>query len=57
MAPSGTPRVVIARLTNDTAKTVANAEFREKFITGVGLIPGGTTPEEFAELLRKDHVT
>ena len=55
MVPARTPREVIDRLARETQKAVAAPEVRERFITGIGLIPVGSTPEEFAAVLVSDQ--
>jgi tripartite-type tricarboxylate transporter receptor subunit TctC len=55
VAPAGTPRAVIDKIAGDVAKVLAQPEFREKFVTGVGLEPLVQNPEQFAEFLRKDR--
>jgi tripartite-type tricarboxylate transporter receptor subunit TctC len=55
MAPAGTPREIVNRLAAEVQKAVANTEFREKFITGIGLVPIANTPEQFAQMLVVDR--
>jgi len=51
--PAGTPNDIVRRVAGEVAKAVALPETR-KHLADNGLIPTGTTPEEFAEFLRKD---
>ena len=51
--PAGTPREVIARLSEALAKTVALPEVREKFATQ-GLDAAPSTAEEFSAHIRKE---
>ncbi len=53
-APGGTPREVIMRIYRDTARVVADPEFREKYIAASGYEPVGSSPEEFSAYLRKE---
>lgn len=55
VAPAGTPRPAIDKIAADVAQVLAQAEFREKFVTGVGLDPLVQNPEQFAEFLRADR--
>ena len=54
-APAGTPKEIIDRLSAEVQKIVADPAFRDKHIVSRGLIPAASTPEEFAELIRKDR--
>lgn len=56
-APTGTPRPVIDRVAADVTRIATNSEFREKYITGVGLESMILTPDQFAEYLRSDRAT
>jgi len=54
MAPAGTPREIIERLRNETARAVAIPELRERFREqGIELI-ASASPDEFAAFLRKE---
>jgi tripartite-type tricarboxylate transporter receptor subunit TctC len=53
LAPAGTPKVVIDKIYNETAKTLAMAEVRKKF-DELGLEPIGNTPGEFAAVIKKE---
>jgi tripartite-type tricarboxylate transporter receptor subunit TctC len=55
MAPAGTPAPVIARLAAEVQKALAAADFRDKFVTGIGLLPIGSTPEQMAQMLVGDR--
>lgn len=54
-APAGTPAEIIRRLHAEVVKAVALPETK-KYFADSGLIPTGTTPEEFGDFLRKDVV-
>jgi tripartite-type tricarboxylate transporter receptor subunit TctC len=53
LAPAGTPKDVIDKIYNETAKTLAMPEIRKKF-DELGLEPIGNTPAEFAEVIKKE---
>lgn len=54
-APAGTPKEIIDRLSAEVRKIIDNPAFREKHIISRGLIPAPSTPEEFAELIKRDR--
>src|SRR6266480_2672372 len=51
LAPAKTPTAIVARLSGDIGRVLAQAELRERFNT-VDVTP--STPEEFAELIRRE---
>jgi len=53
LLPAKTPRDIVMKLHDATAKTMATPEVREKFIN-VGADPLILTPEEFTAFIRKD---
>jgi tripartite-type tricarboxylate transporter receptor subunit TctC len=53
--PAGTASEIIRRVYGEVAKAVALPETR-KYLADNGLIATGTSPEEFAEFIRKDIV-
>ena len=53
VAPTGTPREIIARLNAEIVRILRQPDLREKFLVqGVELVP--TTPEEFGAFIRQD---
>lgn len=54
LAPAGTPRELRLRLSIETQKIVQAPDMRERLIA-LGMEPAGSTPEEFAEFLTKQH--
>jgi tripartite-type tricarboxylate transporter receptor subunit TctC len=56
MAPAGTPAPVISRLHQAIAKSLANAEAKER-ILALGADPVGSSPEEFAAFVKKEFAT
>jgi tripartite-type tricarboxylate transporter receptor subunit TctC len=56
LAPAGTPRDVVARLSLETAKIVRDAEMRGK-LAAQGAEAAGSTPGEYAAVIRADTAT
>jgi tripartite-type tricarboxylate transporter receptor subunit TctC len=54
LAPAGTPRDVIARLSTETQKALQAADVRERYL-GLGMDPVSSTPEELAALMKREH--
>jgi tripartite-type tricarboxylate transporter receptor subunit TctC len=54
VAPRGTPREIIDTMAQATRETLAIPEVAQR-LAGLGIVPVGSTPEEFAEVLRKDR--
>jgi len=54
-APAGTPEAVISRLRGAVSKALAAPEVKERMNTAGGLEPFVTTPEAFADLIRRDY--
>jgi tripartite-type tricarboxylate transporter receptor subunit TctC len=56
MAPAGLPRDIAARLSAEVQKIMQAPEIRERFIAlGLEPSPPGSTPEDFAEFVRKQY--
>ncbi len=53
LAPAGTPKAIIDKLSNEIGKILATPEFREKLISQ-GAEPFITTPEQFGALMKAD---
>ncbi len=53
VAPAGTPKAVIDRIREETAKAVALPDVRERY-TGLGVNPVVSTPAEFQKLLEDE---
>ncbi len=53
LAPTGTPPAIITRLNQAFTRISASADTRERF-AGVGTNPMSSTPEQFAEFLKKE---
>jgi tripartite-type tricarboxylate transporter receptor subunit TctC len=55
VAPAGTPKPIVDRLSRDIAQIVKQQAFKDRF-SATGIEPASNTPEEFAELIQKDTV-
>lgn len=53
MAPAGTPKAIVERMSAEINKIVQSADGRERMLQ-MGLLATGTTPGEFAEVIRND---
>jgi tripartite-type tricarboxylate transporter receptor subunit TctC len=53
LAPAGTPREIISRLSAEIVKAVRQPSVRERFAK-LGTIPVGSSPEAFAQFLRTE---
>ena len=57
-APAATPREIVRRINVETAKMIADPQFKAKFLTSQGLetdFPTGASPEEFAKFLQEER--
>jgi tripartite-type tricarboxylate transporter receptor subunit TctC len=54
LAPAGTPRPVVERLSEEMRKSLAKPETRER-VRALGAVTIADTPSEFAAFLKKDH--
>jgi tripartite-type tricarboxylate transporter receptor subunit TctC len=50
LAPAGTPREIVARVSQETAKAVKAPDLREKLVQ-MGIDPVGSSPDELAQFL------
>lgn len=53
VAPLGTPKPVIARLSADLSKLLASAQYRDR-LANVGMEPMSATPQQFAAYMRAE---
>ena len=53
MAPVNTPKLIVERMSAEINKIIQSPDGREKMLQ-MGLLATGTTPEEFAEVIRRD---
>jgi tripartite-type tricarboxylate transporter receptor subunit TctC len=54
LVPAGTPAAVVARISADANRVMAEPEVRQKMLA-LGAEPAGNTPEEFARFIRDDQ--
>jgi tripartite-type tricarboxylate transporter receptor subunit TctC len=54
-APAGTPLAIVNKISQDIAAIVAEPAYREKNLTLQYFEPVGSTPDEFAVILRRDN--
>lgn len=54
LAPTGTPKAIVARLHAEVAKILSVPEMKERFLTPIGGDPVGGTPEQFAADIKAD---
>jgi tripartite-type tricarboxylate transporter receptor subunit TctC len=54
VAPAGVPKAIVAMLNAEVNKAVASPTLKDRF-AAIGAEPTGGTPEQFGELIRKDH--
>jgi tripartite-type tricarboxylate transporter receptor subunit TctC len=50
MAPGGTPREIVNRIAQETAKAINESDIKERFVQ-MGIEPGGGTPEQAQKFL------
>ena len=53
MAPANTPRMILERMSAEINKIIQSPDGRERMLQ-MGLLATGTTPEEFADVIRRD---
>ena len=54
VAPAGTPREILARLSGEIRKTMQAADLRERYLT-LGLDTAANTPEEMGAMMRREQ--
>jgi tripartite-type tricarboxylate transporter receptor subunit TctC len=54
-APAGTPRQIVDRIAADVQRVVEQQEYRDKYVTGMGLDAFVQGPDQFAAFLAKDR--
>ena len=54
VGPAGMPQSVVTKLNSEINKALASAPVRERF-AAIGAEPSQTTPEQFGELIRREH--
>jgi tripartite-type tricarboxylate transporter receptor subunit TctC len=53
-APGGTPKPIIAKLQQEISRILDTPEMKERLIV-LGSEPGGNTPEQFAEAMKREY--
>ena len=56
MVPAGTPKDIVARLNREIVKIVHSPEL-SKFYANLNMLPATNTPEEFAQLIKRESET
>ena len=56
LAPGGTPPELVTRLQREVARALQTNELKER-LSGLGVVPGGESPAEFAAFLREQMAT
>jgi len=54
LAPAKTPRPIVERLNREIVALLADPEVKARY-AAIGVVPGGTTPDGFADIIRADH--
>ena len=54
VVPAATPREIVVRLNSDVHRALKSPDVLKR-VTGLGQTPSAGTPEEFADLMRKEH--
>jgi tripartite-type tricarboxylate transporter receptor subunit TctC len=54
-APAGTPQAIVSKVSKDIAEIVSDPAYREKNLSLQYFEPVGSTPEEFAAVLKRDN--
>jgi tripartite-type tricarboxylate transporter receptor subunit TctC len=53
LAPAGTPREIVNRLSSETARALQNTDIRDRF-AAQGVDPVSSTPEQFAAMMKSE---
>jgi tripartite-type tricarboxylate transporter receptor subunit TctC len=54
-APKGTPKEYVERMSDEINAIMANADFRQRYLTANAFVPGGSKPDAFAKFLLSDR--
>ncbi len=54
VAPAGTPREIVSRLSAEIQKAIQAGDLRERYLA-LGLDPAANTPDEMAALMRREQ--
>jgi tripartite-type tricarboxylate transporter receptor subunit TctC len=55
VGPAGIPKPIVAKLNTEIARIVGAPEFKDKYVTALGLEPVLDTPEQFAQFIRENR--
>ncbi len=55
LAPAGTPPDIVNRIQQEVTRLLGSAAIKEKLLAQ-GAIPGGNTPQQFADFINAEHV-
>jgi len=54
-APAGTPKAIVDRVSKDINEIIGKPEFRDRHLTARSLVPAVNTPEQFAEMIKRER--
>jgi tripartite-type tricarboxylate transporter receptor subunit TctC len=54
-APKGTPREYVEKMSDEINAVMANADFRQRYLTANAFVPAGSKPDAFAKFLLTDR--
>ena len=54
-APKGTPAAYVDKMSDEINAIMANAEFRQRYLTANAIVPAGSKPDAFAKFLLTDR--
>jgi tripartite-type tricarboxylate transporter receptor subunit TctC len=54
-APKGTPAAYVERMSDEINAIMANADFRQRYLTANAFVPAGSKPDAFAKFLLSDR--
>jgi len=54
-APRGTPKQYVEKMSEEINAIMANAEFRQRYLTANAFVPAGSKPDAFAKFLQSDR--
>ena len=54
-APRGTPKQYVEKMSEEINAIMANADFRQRYLTANAFVPAGSKPDAFAKFLQSDR--
>ena len=54
-APAGTPKAIVDKVSKDINEIIGKPEFRDRHLTARSLVPAVNTPEQFAEMIKRER--